>query len=56
VERMGNTLTIDLNQPLSPSERLMLSNIQARQPKPAQPPAGVREAINETFGERDGKR
>jgi hypothetical protein len=53
---MGRTLTIDLTQPLSPTERQVLDNISARQPKPTQPPAGVREAINETFGERDGKR
>jgi hypothetical protein len=53
---MGRTLTIDLSQPLSPTERHVLAQISARQPKPTQPPAGVREAINETFGERDGKR
>jgi hypothetical protein len=54
---MGNTLVVDLTQPLSPAEKLTLQNIANRQPKPTQPPAGIREAINETFGEREiGKR
>jgi hypothetical protein len=52
---MGNTLTIDLDKVrLSPSERLMLQNLNDRQPKPAPIPPGVQQALDEALGKPNG--
>jgi hypothetical protein len=49
---MGRTLVVDLTQPLSPTERQVLAQIQARQPKPKPVTQGVQQALDECLGEQ----
>jgi hypothetical protein len=52
---MGNTLTIDLDKVrLSPSEKLTLTNIIGRHPKPTPVPPGVQQALDEALGKPNG--